>query len=49
MGNKLSAPTEGEEPKSATLFVSDMLAENIKKNKFLQNMGIQNARPRSNE
>ncbi|KAF0906452.1 hypothetical protein E2562_011447 [Oryza meyeriana var. granulata] len=47
MENKLSAPTEGEEPKSATQVVVDVLAENTKKNQFLQNVGIQNVRPRS--
>jgi len=40
MGNKLSAPTDGEEPKSATQVIGDVLAENTKKNQILQNVGI---------
>ncbi|KAF0909893.1 hypothetical protein E2562_000203 [Oryza meyeriana var. granulata] len=35
MENKLSAPTESEEPKSATQVVVNVLAENTKKNQFL--------------
>ena len=34
---------------SMTQVVSDVLAENTKKNRFLQNVGIQNAQPRSSE
>jgi len=37
----------GRQPKSATEVVADVLAENTKKNQFLQNVGIQAARPRS--
>ena len=47
MENKQSTLVEGEQPKSATEVVADVLAENTKKNKFLQNVGIQAARPRS--
>jgi len=38
-----------EEPKSAAQVVADVLAENTKKSRFLQNLGFQNARPRSSE
>ncbi|XP_039800628.1 uncharacterized protein LOC120665215 isoform X1 [Panicum virgatum] len=47
MENKLSTPVEGEQPMSTTQAVANVLAENAKKNKFLQNVGIQNAQPRS--
>lgn len=47
MENKQSTLVEGEQPKSATKVVADVLAENTKKNQFLQNVGIQAARPRS--
>lgn len=47
MENKLSTLTEGEQHKSATEVVADVLAKNTKKNQFLHNVGIQNARPRS--
>jgi hypothetical protein len=40
MGNKLSAPIDGEEPKSATQVISDVLAENTRKNLILHNVGI---------
>jgi hypothetical protein len=49
MENMLSTSTEGEEPKSAAQVVADVLAENTKKSRFLQNLGFQNARPRSSE
>ena len=49
MENKLSTTTEGEELKSAAQVVADVLAENTKKNQFLQNVGYQNARCISNE
>jgi len=49
MENKLSTTTEGEELKSAAQVVADELAENTKKNQFLQNVGYQNARRISNE
>ena len=49
MENKLSTRTEGEKLKSAAQVVGDVLAENTKKNQFLQNVGFQNARPRSSE
>jgi len=49
MENKLSTTTEGEELKSAAQVVADVLAENTKKNQFLQNVGYQNARRISNE
>jgi len=49
MENKLSTTTEGEELKSAAQVVGDVLAENTKNNKFLQNVGFKNARPRSSE
>ncbi|WVZ71512.1 hypothetical protein U9M48_020091 [Paspalum notatum var. saurae] len=49
MENKRSTPREGEQPVSMTQVVSDVLAENTKKNRFLQNVGIQNAQPRSSE
>jgi hypothetical protein len=37
------------ELKSASQVVGDVLAENTKKNQFLQNVGFQNARPRSSK
>ncbi|CAL5033326.1 unnamed protein product [Urochloa decumbens] len=40
-------PAEGEDPKSATEVVAVVLDENTKKNMFLQNVGIQTAKPRS--
>jgi len=40
MENKQSTLVEGEQPKSATEVVADVLAENTKKNQFLQNVGI---------
>ncbi|CAD6204184.1 unnamed protein product [Miscanthus lutarioriparius] len=49
MENKLSTTTEGEELKSAAQVVADVLAENTKKNQFLQNVRYQNARRISNE
>jgi len=49
MENKLSTTTEGEELKSAAQVVADVLAENTKKNQFLQNVGYQNSRRISNE
>ncbi|TVU26389.1 hypothetical protein EJB05_28934 [Eragrostis curvula] len=48
MENKIFAPTEGEEPNSATQAVADVLAEKTKKSQFLQNVGIQTTHPRSN-
>ena len=48
MENKLSTTTEGEELKSAAQVVADVLAENTKKNQFLQNVGYQKARRISN-
>ncbi|CAD6252856.1 unnamed protein product [Miscanthus lutarioriparius] len=48
MENKLSTTTEGEELKSAAQVVADVLAENTKKNQFLQNVGYRNARRNSN-
>uniref|UniRef100_A0A0E0BAU9 Uncharacterized protein n=1 Tax=Oryza glumipatula TaxID=40148 RepID=A0A0E0BAU9_9ORYZ len=48
MEQQLAAPPEeGEEPKSATEVVADVLDDSTKKNMFLQNVGIQTARPRS--
>jgi hypothetical protein len=47
MENNLSTPIESEEPKSASQVVADVLAQKIKKNKFLQNVGIQNGQPTS--
>lgn len=47
MDNKRSATTEGEKSMSATEVVANVLAENTKKNLFLQNVGIQNVGPRS--
>ena len=47
MDNKRSTTTEGEKSMSATEVVANVLAENTKKNLFLQNVGIQNVRPRS--
>lgn len=49
MENKLSTTKEGEEPKSVAHVVADVLAENTKKNQFLQNVGFQNAQLRSSE
>jgi hypothetical protein len=49
MENKLSTTIEDEELKSASQVVGDVLAENTKKNQFLQNTGFQNAWPRSSE
>ena len=49
MEQQLAAPPEeGEEPKSATQVVADVLGDNIKKNMFLQNVEIKTGRPRSN-
>ncbi|KAL6897286.1 hypothetical protein ACP4OV_006982 [Aristida adscensionis] len=46
--NKISKPTEDEQhPKSVTEVVAEVLAENTKKNNFLQNVGI-HMQPRSN-
>jgi hypothetical protein len=36
----LYTPIESEEPKSVFQVVADVLAQKIKKNKFLQNVGI---------
>jgi hypothetical protein len=47
MENMRSASSEGEEPMSVTQVVSDMIAENTKKNMFLHYVGIQNACSRS--
>ncbi|XP_025826583.1 uncharacterized protein LOC112901927 isoform X2 [Panicum hallii] len=47
MENKLSTPAECEEQMSVTKVVADVLAENTRKNLFLQNVGIQNSCPRS--
>jgi hypothetical protein len=58
MENKLSAQTgsegsegsEGnEQPKSVNEVVFDVLSEKTRKNKFLQNVGIQITRPTSSE
>jgi hypothetical protein len=49
MKNKLSATIEREGLKFVAQVVGDMLAKNTKKNQFLQNMGFQNAWPRSSE
>jgi hypothetical protein len=43
MENMWSASSEGEEPMPVTQFVSDVPADNTKKNMFLYNVGIQNA------
>ncbi|CAL5065281.1 unnamed protein product [Urochloa decumbens] len=40
-------PAEGEDPKSATEVLAVVLDEKTKKNTFLQNVGIQTAKPRS--
>jgi len=41
MEHQLAAPPEeGEEPKSATEVVADVLDDSTKKNMFLQNVGI---------
>jgi hypothetical protein len=49
MEQQLAAPPEeGEEPKSATEVVADVLDDSTKKNMFLQNVGIKTGRPRSN-
>ncbi|PUZ39078.1 hypothetical protein GQ55_9G252900 [Panicum hallii var. hallii] len=47
MENKLSTPAECEEQMSVTKVVADVLAENTRKNLFLQNVRIQNSCPRS--
>ena len=39
----------GEEPKSTSQVVADVLVVNTKKSRFLQNLGFQNVRPRSSE
>jgi hypothetical protein len=41
-------PKEGEDPKSVTEVVGDVLLESTKKNMFLQNVGVQTVRRRSN-
>jgi hypothetical protein len=46
MENKLSAPAEGEQTNFVTRVVLDVLAENTKKNNFLQNVGVHSVRPR---
>lgn len=38
---------KGEQPKSATQVVGDVLEKNMKKNQLLQNVGIQLAKPSS--
>ncbi|CAN6247762.1 unnamed protein product [Urochloa humidicola] len=43
----VAPPAEGEDPKSATEVVAVVLDEKTKKNMFLQNVGIQTAKPRS--
>ena len=49
MEQQLAAPPEeGEEPKSATEVVADVLDDSTKKNMFLQNVVIKTGRPRSN-
>jgi len=49
MEQQLAAPPEeGEEPKSATEVLADVLDDSTKKNMFLQNVGIKTGRPRSN-
>jgi hypothetical protein len=47
MENNLTTLTKSEEPKSAFQVVADVLAQKIKKNKFLLNVGIRNGQPRS--
>ena len=48
MENQLAAsPIEGEEPRSASQVVADVLHEKCKSSTFLQNVGIMSARPRS--
>jgi len=49
MENKLSTTTEGERLKSIAQVVGDVLAENTKKNQFLQNVGFQDVLPRSSK
>ena len=49
MENKISQPVEdGEEPNSVTKVVANLMDENTKNNKFLQNVGVQKVHPRSN-
>ncbi|CAN6170268.1 unnamed protein product, partial [Urochloa humidicola] len=49
MENQLATPREGEEqPNSVTEIVGAVLEKNTKKNHFLQNVGINVARARSN-
>jgi len=47
MENQLAAPTEGEQTKSATQVVAEVLGKNTRKNQFLHNVGIQIVQPRS--
>jgi hypothetical protein len=47
MENKCSTLAEGEESMSVTEVVANVLAENTKKNVFLQNVGIKNVGCRS--
>jgi len=49
MENKLSTTTEGERLKSIAQVVGDVLAENTKKNQFLQNVGFQDVLSRSSK
>lgn len=49
MENKISEPMEHQEPNSVTEVVAGVLAEDTKKNTFLQNVGIQNRQPTSDE
>ena len=49
MEQQLAAPPEeGEEPKSATEVLADVLDDSTKKNMFLQNVGIKTGRMKSN-
>ena len=47
MENQLAAPIEGEQTKSATQVVAEVLGKNTRKNQFLHNVGIQIVQPRS--
>ncbi|TVU24945.1 hypothetical protein EJB05_27416, partial [Eragrostis curvula] len=47
MEKKIAEAAEGEEPVSVAEVVADVLAQHTKRNKFLENVGIQDVQPRT--
>ncbi|TVU34030.1 hypothetical protein EJB05_15851, partial [Eragrostis curvula] len=47
MEKKIAEAADGEEPVSVSKVVADVLAQHTKRNKFLQNVGIQDVQPRT--